>query len=205
MPTPMPGMHDEIAAEPIAASAPAAPRVSAPRLPATPPPVPIRASVPAMRAVGATPSAPQRTRTPSVPEFAVHVESGPIRHEQPHAGRPSQAVIDALPDSGPVHAAPAPAPLAPPPAAAPVVVAPAAPPAAAEQPAPAAEPARAPKPRAPTPPSLPAAPPIAFAPVPSEGEEQPVSLRRGVSPARVMLTLAALAGAGGAIWYFLLR
>jgi hypothetical protein len=53
--------------------------------------------------------------------------------------------------------------------------------------------------------ALPAAPPIAFAPVPSEGEEQAISLKRGVSPARVVLTLAALAGAGGAIWYFLLR
>jgi hypothetical protein len=206
LPTPMPGMPDEIAAEPIAASAPAAPRVSAPRLPATPPPVPVRASVPAMRAAGAAPSPPQRTRTPSVPEFAVHIESGPIRHEERPAGRPSQAVIDALPDSGPVHAAPAPVPLPPPPAPAPVAVAEAAPPAPAAQPAPAAEPARAPRaPREPTPVSLPTAPPIAFAPVPSEGEEQAVSLKRGVSPARVFVTLAALAGAGGAIWYFLLR
>jgi hypothetical protein len=40
--------------------------------------------------------------------------------------------------------------------------------------------------------------------VPTEGEAQ-ISLRRRASPARVLLTLAALAGAGGAIWYFLLR
>jgi hypothetical protein len=144
-----------------------------------------------------------------VPEFAVHVESGPIRREEPHAGRPSQAVIDALPDSGPLHAAPAPAPLPPPPAAAPVVIAQAAPaaPAAeaapAEKPAPVEKPARAP--REPAAAAVPAAPPIAFAPVPTEGEEQPVSLKRGVSPVRVVLTLAALAGAGSAIWYFLLR
>ena len=204
MPTPMPGMHDEFAAEPISTPlAASAPRVSAPRLPATPPPVPIRASASAMRAVGATTSSPQRTRTPSVPEFAIHVESGPIRHDEPPAGRPSQAVIDALPDSGPVHAAPAPAPLPPPEAAPPVVVEQAAPPAPAAEPAPAAPPARAP--RAPTPAAVPAGPPIAFAPVPTDAEEQPVSLRRRVSPARVFLTLAALAGAGGAIWYFLLR
>jgi len=41
--------------------------------------------------------------------------------------------------------------------------------------------------------------------VPTDGEEQPVSLKRRVSPVRVIVTLAALAGAGGAIWYFLLR
>jgi hypothetical protein len=41
--------------------------------------------------------------------------------------------------------------------------------------------------------------------VPTEGEVQDVSLRRRASPARVLVTLAALAGAGGAIWYFLLR
>jgi hypothetical protein len=203
MPTPMPGMHDDIAAEPIAATAHAAPRMSAPRMAATPPPVPVRASAPAMRAVSAAPSAPPaRLRTPSVPEFPVHVESGPIHHDEPVAARPSQAVIDALPDSGPVAASPIVAPMPPPVAPPPVALEPPAQAAPAPQPAPAEKPARAP--RQPTPPSLPASPPIAFAPVPAEGEEQ-VSLRRRVSPARVVLTLAALAGAGSAIWYFLLR
>ena len=209
MPTPMPGAHDDIAAEPIAASAPAAPRMSAPRLPATPPPVPMRASAPAMRAVAAPPAAPPaRLRTPSVPEFPVHLESGPIRTEEPiAAGRPSQAVIDALPDSGPVAAAPAvapmPPPAAPPPAAPPPVeLAPPPQAAPAPEPAPAEKPARAP--RQPAAPAQPAAPPIAFAPVPADGEED-VSLRGRGSPARVMMTLAMLAAAGGAIWYFLLR
>ena len=144
MPTPMPGVHDDIAAEPIAASAPAAPRMSTPRMPATPPPVPVRASAPAMRAVGATPSPPPaRQRTPSVPGFPVHIESGPIRTDEPVAGRPSQAVIDALPDSGPVAAPPAIAPLPPPAAPPPVALAQPEPTAPAPEPAPAAQPAPA--------------------------------------------------------------
>jgi hypothetical protein len=205
-------MHDEIAAEPIAASAPAAQRMSTPRMPATPPPVPVRASAPAMRAVGATPSPPPaRHRTPSVPAFPVNIESGPIRTDEPVAGRPSQAVIDALPDSGPVAVPPAAAPLPPPAASPPVAVAlpepvaPAPEPAPAAQPAPEAAPKRERAPRAPAAPAQPASPPIAFAPVPTEGEVPDVSLRRRASPARVLVTLAALAGAGGAIWYFLLR
>jgi len=187
--------------------------MSVARMPATPPPVPARASAPAMRAVGATPSPPlARQRTPSVPEFPVHVESGPIRADEPVAARPSQAVIDALPDSGPVAAAPAVAPMPPPAAPPPVALAqpaqaaPAPEPAPAAAPAPEKAPARERAPRAPAPPAQPAAPPIAFAPVPTEAEQQQdISLRRRASPARVIATLAALAGAGGAIWYFLLR
>ncbi len=203
LPTPMPGGYDDVvAAEPMApamAAAAATPRMSTPRMPATPPPVPARASAAVMRAVGAAQPAPpvRRERTPSVSEFPVHVESGPIRHEEPPAGRPSQAVIDALPDSGPLHAAPAAAAAAPPPTA-PLPVA-----AAHPEPALPALPAA---PRVPTPPSVPLPAPIAFAPVPTEAADgEVVSLRRRTSPARVVLTLAALAGAGGALWYFFLR
>ncbi len=203
--TPMPGGYDDVASEPIAAvvaMSTAAPATSRP--PATPPPVPARASAPSMRAVSASPPV-RRERTPSVPEFPVHLDSGPIRHDESLPGRPSQAVIDALPDPDAREPIPAAAVAAAPPPVElpPVPVAPAAP---TVQPAPATQPAAAPRVRTPAAMPMPAAVQIAFAPPPdasSDGEV--VSLRRRMSPVRVMLTLATLAGAGGAIWYFLLR
>jgi hypothetical protein len=124
------------------------------------------------------PSAPaRRERTPSLPEMPIAVDSGPHQLDRAQAEMPPQSVLDALP---------APVPLPPLPIAhAPELHAP---------------------PRLPTPPSLRQPPlPIEFAPPPLAAGEEVVSLRRGMSKTRLLLTLAALGGAGSAIWYFLLR
>jgi hypothetical protein len=195
----MAGIATGITPPPSEGAYPLTARSTGSRPPPTPPPVPYQARVtgPQVRIpTPVPPSAPaRRERPPSLSEMPIAVDSGPLQLDPAHAAMPPQAVLDALPVPAPLpplpvsgssgHAAHQPSG-----------------PHAPEAPAPLAPPARSP-----TPLSLSAAPapaPIAFAPPPDGGGEV-ASLRRGMSKIRLLLTITALGGAGGAIWYFLMR
>lgn len=195
----MAGMATGITPPPSEAAHPLVARAITSRPPPTPPPAPHQARVtgPQMRIpTPVPPSAPtRRDRPPSLSEMPIAVDSGPHHLDPAHAAMPPQEVLDALP---------APEPLPPLPVRlsaehpahhhAPAAQAP-------ELPAAPAAPARLP-----TPIALPQEPaPIVFAPPPGADGEEVVSLRQGMSKIRLLLTIAALGGAGGAIWYFLLR
>lgn len=190
--TPPPSPPPSESAHPLAAPA----RAITSRPPPTPPPVPYQPRVtgPQVRIPTPVPlsAAPRRERPPSLSEMPIAVDSGPHQLDPAHAAMPPQEVLDALP-------APAPLPPLPISVSAGHSVHHASGPHAPEVHAP-----LAPPPRLPTPLSLPPAP-IAFAPPPGADGEEVVSLRQGMSKTRLLLTITALAGAGGAIWYFLLR
>ena len=134
----------------------------------------------------------RRERLPSAPELPIHVDSAPFQYGTTHESLPSQEVLDALPAPEPraAHAAAPPVPLP-------------RDPTPAFLPQPTLPPASVP--RNPTPLSLPqmAAPTLISAE--SAINEQVVSLRGGMSKARMVLTAAALGASGGVLWYFFLR
>jgi hypothetical protein len=210
--TPTPGMMAGMAigsTPPPGEPHPTAARAIVSRPPATPPPLPHsgRSTGQAMRTVTPVPPpAPaRRERTPSVLDLPITVDSGPHQEAaQPEAAQPDlppQAVLDALPaavelpplpTSGHAHGAHP------------------APPADLHGPAPLSMAPSGAPPRLPTPvPQAQVAAPV-FAPAPAANpapnpNEQVVSLRKGMSRSRLFLTLIALGGASGAIWYFLVR
>jgi hypothetical protein len=168
--------------------------------PATPPAVPpaARHTGASMRVATPVPHSPPPVRRERVPsaELPISVDSGPHRvapGSDPHVELPPQSVLDALP---------APAPL--PPLPHPGLPMELHGPTPASLAAPPQVPARLPTPApAPLPAPVTLPPPAIFASVPTN--EEVVSLRKGISKARLFLTLAVLGGAGGALWYFFLR
>jgi len=193
----------------------ASPRHTGPRATVSPPAVPaaarhtgpVRVPTP-IPPSSIPPSAPlRRERLHSSPDLPISVDSGP--HRLPHDAEDlADAAAVSLPPQAVLDALPAPAPLPPLPVAAavpaPVQLPPPAQPAEIHRSSPSIFAPPPPGPlRLPTPASLPQ---TAGDPSEIDASGEPVvSLRRRMSRARLVLTLAALGGAGGAIWYFLLR
>jgi len=221
VPTPgaMAGMAIGITPPPSDTAHPTAARALSSRPPPTPASVqhPPRPTGPQMRIATPVPPSARRERPPSLPGLPIAVDSGPHHLDPAHAALPPQEVLDALPAPAPLPPLPVTGGFAHPPHpaaqvpehhSAPVLTAPPRQPTplSLRQPTPMS--LRQPTPmslRQPTPMSLLPPPPEAIGIAPPPGQEEMVSLRRGMSKTRLLLTIAALSGAGGAIWYFLLR